>query len=222
MTLKVIGSGLGRTGTMSLKLALEQLGFGRCHHMVEVFMQPESVPLWVAAGAGKPDWPAIFAGYQSVVDYPGCKFWRELMDYYPDAKVLHSTRDPDQWFESTQATIFAPGSAADNPPEPMRPFFEVVAGEFKGRLHDRSFMIDYFNRHTEAVLAAVPKDRLLVFEAAQGWTPLCAFLGVPVPDTPFPQQNSREEFQARVRARAADGAPDPVAIKAALDQAKPH
>ena len=103
MALKVIGSGLGRTGTLSLKLALEQLGLGPCHHMVEVFMHPESIPLWVAAGAGKADWPAIFSGYQSMVDYPGCKFWRELIDYYPDAKVLHSIRDPERWFESTQA-----------------------------------------------------------------------------------------------------------------------
>ena len=117
MALKVIGSGLGRTGTMSLKLALEQLGLGPCHHMVEVFAHPESIPLWIAAGAGKPDWDAIFAGYQAMVDYPGCKFWRELMDYYPDAKVLHSLRDPDKWFDSTQATIFAPGSGAGAPPD---------------------------------------------------------------------------------------------------------
>lgn len=220
MALKVIGSGLGRTGTFSLKLALEQLGFGPCHHMVEVFMHPESVPLWVAAGAGKGDWPAIFAGYQSMVDYPGCRFWRELMDCYPDAKVLHSTRDPEHWFESTQATIFAPGSAVDKPPEPMRAFFEAFASEFGGRIHDRSFMIDYFNRHTEAVLAAVPKDRLLVFEAAQGWAPLCAFLGVPVPKTPFPRENSRADFQARVQARVSDGPPDPSAIKSMLDRAK--
>ncbi len=220
MTLKVIGSGLGRTGTLSLKLALEQLGLGPCHHMVEVFMHPESIPLWVAAGAGKADWDAIFAGYQSVVDYPGCRFWRELIDYYPDAKVLHSTRDPERWFESTQATIFAPGSAIDNPPEPMRPFLEVVANEFAGRIHDRNFMVDYFKRHDEAVLATVPKDRLLVFEATQGWAPLCAFLGVPMPTAPFPRENSRADFQARMESREADGPPDPAAIKAMLDRAK--
>ena len=220
MALKVIGSGLGRTGTLSLKLALEQLGLGPCHHMVEVFMHPESVPLWVAAGRGKADWDAIFAGYQSVVDYPGCRFWRELIDYYPDAKVLHSTRDPERWFESTQATIFAPGSAIDNPPEPMRPFLETVTTEFAGRIHDRSFMIDYFKRHDAAVRATVPKDRLLVFEATQGWAPLCAFLGVPVPTTPFPRENSRADFQARAEARSADGPPDPAAIKAMLDRAK--
>jgi len=209
MALKVIGSGLGRTGTMSLKLALEQLGLGPCHHMVEVFQHMESVPLWVAAGAGKPDWEAIFAGYQSMVDYPGARFWRELIDYYPQAKVIHSLRDPDRWFESTQATIFAPGSGAADPQGPMREFFGMVRSGIDGPLDDRAFMIDYFKRHTERVLASVPKDRLLVFEASDGWAPLCAFLGVPVPDTPFPKENSRAEFQARV---AANAAPSPAPV----------
>ena len=218
MALKVIGTGLGRTGTMSLKLALEQLGLGPCHHMVEVFMNPQSVPLWLAAGAGHPDWDAIFAGYRSMVDYPGCKFWRELMDFYPDAKLVHSVRDADDWFESTQATIFAPGSLVDNAPEPMRAFFNMVVSDFGERLHDRAFMTDYFKHHTEEVLATAPKDRLIVFEAAQGWAPLCEFLGVPAPDAPFPKENSRAEFQARTS--AGHGAPpDPAAIKAALEQA---
>jgi len=220
MPLKVIGSGLGRTGTLSLKLALEQLGFGPCHHMIEVFMHPESMPLWVAAGAGKPDWDAIFADYQSMVDYPGCKFWRQLMDHYPEAKVIHSVRDPERWFDSTQATIFSPQSPAANPPEPLRAFFDMVMSEFGDRLHDRDFMVAHFKRHTEEVLAAVPKERLLVFEAAHGWGPLCAFLGVPQPDTPFPRENSREDFQARMAARPEGGAPDPAAFKAILDGAK--
>jgi len=218
MALKVIGSGLGRTGTMSLKLALEQLGLGPCHHMVEVFMHPESVPLWMAAGAGKPDWDAIFADYQSMVDYPGCKFWRQLMDHYPDAKVLHSLRDPDKWFDSTQATIFAPGSGALNAPGPMRGFFDMVMSDFGGRQHDRAFMVEHFKRHTDQVVASVPKDRLLVFEASQGWEPLCEFLGVTAPDTPYPRENTTADFQAR----AAGGPRDPEEIKSMMDQARPH
>ena len=99
MALDVVGSGLGRTGTKSLQTALSMLGFGPCHHMVEVFKQPESLALWIEAGAGRPDWDAIFAGYRSMVDYPGAAYWRELAAYYPKAKVLHSVRDPDQWFE---------------------------------------------------------------------------------------------------------------------------
>jgi hypothetical protein len=199
MALKVIGSGLGRTGTYSLKLALEQLGYVRCHHMLEVFQHPESIPLWVEAGRGRPDWAAIFEGYQAMVDYPGCKFWRELMDLYPDAKVLHSTRDPDQWFDSTQATIFAPGSTASDPPPELRPFMEMLLADFGGRLHDRAFMTDYLRRHDAEVAATVPTERLLVYRPGDGWEPLCAFLGAPVPETPYPRENTREQFQARVR-----------------------
>jgi hypothetical protein len=177
MALKVIGSGLGRTGTMSTKLALEQLGFP-CHHMVEVFMNPQSIPLWVDAGNGKPDWDAIFDGYTAMVDHPGCAYWRELMDFYPDAKVLHTVRDPDKWFDSTQATIF-------NPDRP------------------------------------VPTEGPMVFEVAQGWGPLCDFLGVPAPDTPYPRENSTEQFQSRaVLNRTDGGAPDPAAIRAAVEESR--
>jgi len=220
MALKVVGTGLGRTGTMSMKLALEQLGFGPCHHMVEVFMHPDSVPLWIAAGHGKPEWDKIFADYGSVVDYPGAAYWRELTAHYPDAKVLHTVRDPVSWFESTQATIFAPGSMSDSAPPHLQKFFSFVVRELGDKRHDREFMIDYFQRHTAEVVAAIPKDRLLVYESGQGWEPLCQFLGVPVPDTPFPRENSREQFQARVASHA--GPPNADEIRAELDRAKPH
>ena len=200
MGLKVIGSGLGRTGTKSLQTALNILGFGPCHHMVEVFAHPESMALWVEAGAGRPDWDAIFADYHAMVDYPGAAFWRQLADYYPGAKVLHSVRDPDKWFESTQATIFRPGSpttiASDG--GPMTAFFDAFMGELRGRTDDRTFMTDYFRRHTEAVKAAIAPERLLIYEAGQGWEPLCAFLDVPIPDAPYPSENNRAEFIARV------------------------
>ena len=215
MALKVIGSGLGRTGTLSTKLALEQLGFVRCHHMAEVFMNPEQVPLGIAAGEGKPDWDAIFGKYQAMVDHPGCAYWRELMDFYPDAKVLHTVRDPDKWFDSTQATIFNPDRPA--PPEgtPLATFFGQLSAFYGGDMHDRAFMTDFFRRHTEAVLAGVPRERLLVFNVAEGWEPLCAFLGVPVPDSPYPRENSTEQFQARV---ASGVSPiDPAKMRAAFD-----
>jgi hypothetical protein len=200
MALKVVGSGLGRTGTLSMKHALEQLGFGPCHHMIEVFARPDSVPLWVAAGQGHPDWDLIFQDFSSMVDYPGCRYWRELADRYPDAKVLHTVRDPDTWFDSTQATIFAPGSLADNPQPPLNEFFRFLADDFRGHLHDRAFMTDYFRRHTAEVKRAIPPERLLVYEVGEGWDRLCAFLGVPVPDAPYPSENSRAEFIGRVRA----------------------
>lgn len=203
MTLKVIGSGVGRTGTMSLKHALEQLGFAPCHHMVEVFAHQESLPQWVEAGEGKADWDAIFGAFSAVVDYPGALFWREIAAHYPDAKIVHSVRDPDRWFESTQETIFAVRSMSMEPPPPFKAFFEMIRQKVGVDVHDRDAMVSYFKRHTDDVLRTIPPERLLVFEAKQGWKPLCAFLGVPVPDAPFPSENSREEFKARAAARLA-------------------
>jgi len=199
MGLKVIGSGLGRTGTKSMQTALTMLGLGPCHHMVEVVAHPESMALWIAAGEGKPNWDAIFDGYQSMVDYPGSAYWRELAAYYPEAKVLHTVRDPDEWFESTQATIFAtdgPAAAAMASGEGVPgKFFRSFSARFRDHLHDRAFMTDYFRRNTEEVVAAIPRERLLVYQAGQGWAPLCAFLGVPVPDAAFPTVNRRDDFQ---------------------------
>lgn len=207
MALRIVGSGLGRTGSFSLKLALEQLGFGPCHHMVEVFGHPESMPLWIAAGEGRPDWDAIFEGYVSAVDYPTAAYWRELAAHYPDAKVIHTERDPDSWFDSTQATIFAPGSFADNPPPHIKPFFESFIGSMAGHIHDRAFMTEHFRRNSEAVWASIAPERLFVMQVGEGWDRLCAFLGVPVPDAPYPRENTRDQFQARVTAnRAADQA----------------
>jgi hypothetical protein len=200
MALKIIGSGLGRTGTKSMQTALNQLGFGPCHHMVEVFAHPESVPLWVAAGAGRPDWDAIFRDYGAMVDYPGAAYWRDLAAYYPDAKVLHTERDPDKWFDSTQATIFAPGSPVGQIEGPMAAFFASFTQPFRAHMHDRAFMTDYFRRHNAAVKAAIPPERLLVYQVGEGWDRLCAFLGVAVPDGPYPSENSTAEFQVRVQA----------------------
>lgn len=219
MPLKVIGSGLGRTGTLSLKAALEHIGFGPCHHMVEVFMDPASIPLWVAAGEGRPDWDAIFRDFAAVVDYPGCIFFRQLAAHYPDAKVLHSTRDADDWFDSTQATIFSPGSPAINGegPPAMQRFFDVLfRSRFGDKVHDRQFMTDYFRRHEEEVLTSIPPERLLVFRATDGWAPLCEFLGVPVPPEPYPRTNTREAFVGR-HANANEGEPlNPEQIRAYL------
>lgn len=209
MTLEIIGSGLGRTGTKSLHAALNRLGFGPTHHMFEVFQQQERTPLWIEAGNGRADWEAIFEGYRSAVDYPTAAFWRELTDYYPDAKVIHTIRDPDEWFASTQATIFRPDGFAATAMESggmMADFFKVVIRDFPGRLNERAFMTDYFRRHTEAVKAAIAPERLLVYEVREGWAPLCTFLFVPVPDEPFPAQNDRAEFVARVASGPPPGA----------------
>src|SRR5579871_2471539 len=173
MALKIIGSGLGRTGTASLKAALEQLGF-RCHHMIEVFMHMETIPLWAAAFQGRPDWPAIYKDYTATVDYPGAAFWRELAQEYPDAKVLHTLRDPDEWFESTQATIFAPRGPTENPPEPIRPMFDAMmaSSRMPQNRHDRASMVAYFKKHNDEVVREIPAKRLLFYNVAEGFPAL--------------------------------------------------
>ena len=200
MTLKVVGSGLGRTGTKSMQTALNMLGFGPCHHMVEVFAHPESMALWIEAAAAKPNWNAIFKNYHSMVDYPGAAYWREIAAYYPDAKVLHTVRDADKWFESTQATIFAPEGMAMSD-GPHAPFFNSIMNRIVGKsrenIHDRTFMTDYFRRHTEVVKVTIPAEQLLIYEVGEGWERLCKFLDVSVPKEPYPSENSRAEFIRR-------------------------
>lgn len=204
MSLQVIGAGFGRTGTLSLKLALEQLGFGPCHHMVEVFAHPEQVPLWTAAAEGRPDWDAIFTGYRSTVDWPTATFYRELAEFYPDAKVILTERDPEAWFASTQATIFR----LDFPPDSTDPWTimvgKVVADLFDRRMHDKDKLISVYQAHNARVREVIPAERLLAYQVSEGWGPLCDFLGVPEPDTPMPKVNTTEEFQTRIASEVAD------------------
>lgn len=207
MTLEVIGAGFGRTGTMSLKLALEQLGVGPCYHMVEVLGdQATRVPQWNAAAAGEADYPKIFAGYASAVDWPVAAFWREVSEVFPNAKVILSTRGVDSWYASFSETILAVLTAPDRWPEPARPWLEmvskVVIERSLGGRTDRDGVIAAFEAHEAAVKASVPPERLLVFSAKDGWEPLCAFLGKPVPAGPFPRTNTKEEFFEHMKAGA--------------------
>ena len=207
--------GFGRTGTASLKLALERLGVGPCYHMLVVVEQPARARAWLAAARGeRPDWSVVFAGFRSTVDWPAAAFWRELIDVYPDARVILTVRDPHRWYDSMARTILRGGSRQRSPLGRWmlrlvtvgRPDFRefiamldaVVADrEFGGRVFDRTHAIGVFERHNAEVQATVPADRLLVFDVAEGWRPLCAFLGVPVPDEPFPHVNDAAEFRRR-------------------------
>lgn len=196
MALEVIGAGLGRTATFSLKFALEHLGFGPCHHMSEVFADArKQVPLWIAAGHGRPDWDTIFAGFRSTSDYPACSHWRALSEHYPDAKVVLTLRSADSWFESVSETIFAPrmqGSLAGSPVEELM-YLNVLA-PFGDKLTDRAFMTDWYDRRNQEVIDTLPAERLLVFHPKEGWEPLCDFLGVRAPAEAFPRVNSRDEL----------------------------
>ena len=197
MTLKVIGAGFGRTGTASLKMALEKLLGGPCYHMSEVLGKPGQVDLWLDVAAGKPDWPAIFDGYAATVDFPACTYWRELADFYPDAKIILSWRDAERWFASTQNTIFSKKmqgyQAGTKWGEMTKATINVHLG---GDLNDKEAVIGAYEAPNAAVKAAFGPERVLAFQPSDGWAPLCAFLGVKVPDEPYPNINSTAEFES--------------------------
>jgi hypothetical protein len=206
MALQVIGAGLGRTGTLTLKTALERLGFGPCHHMLEVFANPGQVPLWNKAALGEAlDWDEIYGPYQATVDWPGAHFWSPLAERYPDAKVILSKRDPQLWYESMSETILKsmgmmgfgePGEVPED--HPMRFGGIIIAHKTFANDFSRDSVIAAFERHNAAVRSSIAPDHLLEFEAADGWEPLCQFLGVPAPEEAFPRTNSREEFWEHV------------------------
>jgi hypothetical protein len=205
MSIKVIGAGFGRNGTLSLKLALEQLGFVRCYHMLEVREHPDHVQAWREAARGAPvDWDRLFAGYQASVDWPSCNFWREQRARYPEAKVILSERDPERWYQSVMNTIYPSSVAARQSDDPrVRAQMEMVHeliwdGTFGGRMEDKDHVIGVYLAHNAAVKAEVPPDELLVFESSQGWEPLCRFLGKEVPEAPYPSVNSTEDFHQRI------------------------
>jgi hypothetical protein len=206
MPLNVIGAGVGRTGTYSLKLAINQIGLGPCHHMEEVLHNmPVHVPLWSAAAADDPDWSRIYDGYESAVDWPTACFFRELLKEYPAAKFVLTQRDPERWADSFGATIYKLLAGKDQAPEEMRAWLEM-AGAVITRTGfppglDRNGLIEAFISHNDAVKEVIPADQLLVFEVKQGWAPLCEFLGAAVPEEAFPRTNHREEFWDRVNGK---------------------
>lgn len=202
MPLSVIGAGFGRTGTLSLKSALETLGVGPCYHMIEVHNNASHADVWTAASSDeKTDWDSVFENYSSIVDWPGCFFWKELADYYPDAKVLLSVRDPEKWYLSVTNTIYQllsqPLPDKDAPGYSQRYMTQriILDKTFDNRFEDKDYAISVYLKHIETVQNSIPADRLLTFNVADGWSPLCEFLNVAVPDSDFPRVNSTEEFQ---------------------------
>ena len=203
MAIEVIGTGVGRTGTYSLKLGINRLGFGPCHHMEEVLHKmPVQVPLWAAAAGGAPDWDAIYEGYESAVDWPTAGFVRELLAAYPSARFVLTHRNPESWTDSFSATIYKLLAEKDQAPPEMREWLEMASSViartgFPPGL-DRDALLRAFVAHNDMVRDTIPADQLLVFQVKEGWEPLCDFLGVAVPDEPFPRTNDRAEFWDRV------------------------
>ena len=231
MNLKVIGAGFGRTGTMSLKVALEELGFDPCYHMTELFENPSHADSWNAAAKGeRVDWETLLGDYAATVDWPACSFYEELMETYPDAKVLLSVRDPERWYKSTLNTIYNLRRITSSSKflKVLGHFIPTVRrvsrmvnnliwdGTFDGRFEDRRYAMEVFNHHNEAVKEHVSPGRLLVYEVKEGWGPLCDFLDVEVPDKPFPHLNDSDSFRKMFVRRFAFAAAIPISALALL------
>jgi Sulfotransferase domain len=204
MSLTVIGAGVGRTGTYSLKLALEKLGYGPCHHMEDVIKDPPvHVPLWMSAAQGKPDWAKNYSGFKSAVDWPTASFWNELAHQNPNAKFVLTVRSAKSWAQSFSETIQKLIAGLDQAPPHMRPFIEMgiavlgKAGFTPTQDHDA--LVKAFDAHNNAVIAGLPKNRLLVYEVKNGWAPLCKFLDKPFITEQFPKTNNREDFWERIK-----------------------
>jgi hypothetical protein len=198
MSLSVIGFGVGRTGTFSLKLALEQLGFDPCHHMEEVGISSAAVGHWKVAAGGTVDWNEAYAGYRAAVDWPTAAFCEELTLAFPDAKFLLTVRDAERWYRSYSSTIARLVQTPENAPPELLPFLDMVSAVMRKtgfRLPaSKEAILEAYERHVAFVRATIAPERLLVFDVAEGWDPLCTFLGVPVPTTPFPRTNTTQDF----------------------------
>jgi hypothetical protein len=218
MGMKVIGAGLPRSATTTQMFALEQLGFGPCYHMRDLLTDLEAeLPLWEAALAGDADWDAIFGGDRAIgstVDWPSAYFYRELIDYYPDAKVLLSVRDADAWVNSMRGTIWAMFhdhgapiyhvSEARASVDPLwRRYLDLMngmnwapgSGAFTGDHASDDGLAASMVRWNDEVKATVPADRLLAWNPAEGWEPLCEFLEVDVPAEELPRLNDTHAFR---------------------------
>ena len=201
MTLKVIGAGFGRTGTLSIKMALETLGLGPCHHMEEVFTRSSQPAFWRAAVDGRlPDWDEVFNGYHASIDWPSTHYWRELAAFYPQAKILLSVRPAERWADSFAGTIARLLEGRHSVPDAgVRSIldwaYDMIAKQtFGDNLHDRGAVIAAYQRRIDEVTAEIPADRLLVFDVTEGWGPLCGFLELPIPQEEFPRVNNHDEF----------------------------
>lgn len=200
MPLEIIGAGFGRTGTRSLKDALETLGFGPCHHMSEVHNNPAQPAIWDALADGAAiDWETVFDGYRSQVDWPGAAFWRELAEAYPQARVILTLRSPESWHRSVTATIgrYLTDEIQPETGRTRMAYRLITRNIFDGKVDDPEHAMRVFEEHNAEVQRTIAPERLLVLPVGSGWQPLCDFLGVPVPDAPYSSRNSTEEFNAR-------------------------
>jgi len=214
MSLKIIGAGLPRTGTNTLKQSLEQLGLKHVYHMKELLVNPDKLHYWkTLEETGDTDWDALYEGYDGTVDFPGYPWYKEHMKRYPDAKVILTVRDFESWYKSVDSTVFRAGP--QTPADKLKMLIKVLfnprirkvvmvikwfkkvffANQLQGKFEDKAFAKQFWENHLAEVKASVPKDKLLVYDVRDGWPPLCKFLGVPEPPEPLPHLNKKENFK---------------------------
>ena len=201
--IRVIGAGFGRTGTLSIRHALEDLGYGPCYHMKAALTRPWHIPFWLRATDGKKvNWKRFFRNYRATIDWPACEFYKELMAEFPEAKVILNIRDAEEWYDSAYKTIYR-----------LQTYFPwwfpkifvliqerlIFRKRFQGRFEERDFVINNYLGHIQEVKAYVPAEKLLVYEVTEGWEPLCRFLEVPVPDRPFPHYHETRAYISYIR-----------------------
>lgn len=195
-TLRVIGAGFGRTGTDSMREALEMLGFGPCHHMRAVIENPAHRADWMKAiSTGDMDWDLLLGGYRSCIDWPSAYYWPQLVEKFPDAKVLLTWRTAESWWASFAKTILPAVQAIEERGETSPGSLLTQPLIFKGKPMEKDYCISVYEENVAAVKEAVPANQLLVYKLGDGWAPLCEFLGVDVPEVPFPRSNNPKEFQ---------------------------
>lgn len=204
IAVRVVGAGLGRTGTNSLKVALQRLLGGRCYHMHELLERPDDTEHWERAAAGEfATWEWLWQDYVATIDFPAAMFWRELLADSPDAVVLLSTRESAQiWWDSFQRTILQSLTGevpADRPDWARRRAMNLsVLARLTPGWRTETDAIDAYQRHNEEVRQTVPPDRLIDWRPGDGWEPICSVLGVAVPEEAFPHENTTADFQARI------------------------
>jgi hypothetical protein len=209
MPLEVIGAGFGRTGTMSMKIALEALGYKPCHHMKEVLPSPEQIAYFDQLSRGeRPGWEKVFDGFSAAVDWPAVSYYEELIEAYPDAKVVLTARDAEAWHKSVLETIYLTSSRMPTWLHRLRPSLKVWVemvnrqiwdGTFSGNILNKQAAIEVYESHVARVKSIVPAERLLVHSPKDGWEPLCAFLDKPVPSSPYPHANESAEMKRVIR-----------------------
>lgn len=215
--IKIIGAGLGRTGTMSLKLALEALGYNRCYHMSELLNDPSRLKYWKEfQKSGKTSYDDLFDGYMAAVDYPAAALYKDLYRQIPGCKVILTVRDPEEWYESVKRTIYSVSpksfkeiasliyrAMTNKNVRRVGPVFQlndrlIWKKQFQGKFKDKAFAMDRFHQWNEEVINTIPEEDLLVMKISDGWEPLCAFLNKEVPKIEFPLSNKRQDFKQKV------------------------